>query len=52
VTAGEGALACAGGGGGCFFDWAARVADPAEITSKLRKTRRQAIREDDIIPLL
>src|SRR6202522_2492521 len=49
VTAGEGAVACPGGGGGCFFDWAASVADAAEITNNASTTRREAIWEDDML---
>src|SRR5216684_5146252 len=48
VTAGTGDLARAGGGGGCFFDWAASVADAAEIISEARKTCKQETRENDI----
>src|ERR1035438_2119504 len=51
VTAGTGDLACAGGGGAGFFS-AESVAAAAKITSNPTKTRRQAIREDDIISLL
>src|SRR5580692_2192648 len=38
VIAGDGVCACAGGGGGNFF-CAAKVADPAESTSKTRTER-------------
>src|ERR1700693_6387510 len=56
VTAGTGDLACAGGGGGCFLDWAARVPEPAPTARKLiaartGKKRRQNTRENDMFLL-